>query len=76
MRIQWRFSDIPQDTVSRINFDIMYTTQPTVIMIPVTMSLDRNTRYMAQVYDINNSYFYGWYNTSRQKGINWIAIGY
>lgn len=54
----------------------MYTKQPTVIMIPVTKSLDRNTRYMAQVYDINNSYFYGWYNTSQQKGINWIAIGY
>ena len=45
-------------------------------MIPVTTGLDRNTRYMAQVYNINTSYFYGWYNTSKQNGINWIAIGY
>ena len=76
LKIQWGSLDTSQDVSTKIDFLITYTQIPTVILIPRTSSLDRDNRYMCQVYDVNKSYFYGYYNSAKQLGMNWLSIGY
>lgn len=76
--IQWGKANITQNVGTKINFNLtaQYTQAPTVVAFPNTSALDSVGRNMAQIYDVNTGYFYGFYNTGNPKSLNWIAIGY
>ena len=73
---QWGSPTIIQDSGIEITYPLTFNNTPTVVATPKTASLDRDQRYMFQIYNILSNKFTVYMNTSKPNGITWNAIGY
>lgn len=73
---QWGSPTITQDSGIEITYSLTFNNTPTVVATPKTASLDRDQRYMFQIYNILSNKFTVYMNTSKPNGITWEAIGY
>ena len=73
---QWGTPTITQDSGIDITYPLTFNNTPTVVATPKTASLDRDQRYMFQIYNILSNKFTVYMNTNKPNGITWEAIGY
>lgn len=73
---QWGSPTIIQDSGIEITYPLTFNNTPTVVATPKTASLDRDQRYMFQIYNILSNKFTVYMNTSKANSITWNAIGY